>query len=162
MVPLNTVPKVELDRYVGRWYEVARYPNRFERDCARDVTAEYSLQENGKIRVVNSCTKQDGKRKQAKGSAKIVDKASNAKLKVTFFWPFYGDYWIIDLDPEYRWAVIGEPKRQFLWILGRTPTLEASTMQDILSRLASRGYDASRLIYPQHTGSMQQSPSAGE
>jgi apolipoprotein D and lipocalin family protein len=120
-VPLQTVAKVDLSRYVGRWYEIARYPNRFEKNCVADVTADYSLRSDGKITVVNSCLERDGKLNQSKGTAKVVDPATNAKLKVTFFWPFYGDYWIIGLDPEYRFAVVSEPDRRYLWILSRTP-----------------------------------------
>ncbi len=147
---LRTVDRVDLSRYVGRWYEVARYPNRFERDCDRDVTAEYA-QEDGKIQVVNSCTKKNGERKVAKGKAKVAEKQTNAKLRVTFFWPFYGAYWIIDLDPEYRWAVIGEPSRKYLWILSRTPKLDDRTYSEITSRLASRGYDAAKLLRVKQT-----------
>mgnify|MGYP001436808827 CR=1 FL=1 len=106
--PLTTVEKVDLERYAGRWYEIARYPNRFQRDCASDTTADYTLLKNGRVGVVNTCRKKDGKIKQADGKAKVVA-ASNARLKVTFFWPFYGDYWIIGLDRDYRWGVVGEP-----------------------------------------------------
>src|SRR3982751_5765726 len=102
----KTVGHVDLSRYIGKWYEVARYPNRFEKNCISDVTADYSLREAGTIEVLNSCRQADGRVKSSKGSAKVVDKQSNAKLKVTFFWPFYGNYWIIGLDPEYRYAVV--------------------------------------------------------
>ena len=105
--PLETVAHVDLGRYVGKWYEIARYPNRFEKECARDVTAEYAALPNGKISVVNTCLKSDGKAKQSKGSAVVVDKASNSKLSVTFFWPFSGKYWILDLGPQYEYAVVG-------------------------------------------------------
>ncbi len=148
---LNTVPSVDLHRYVGNWYEIARYPNRFEKDCVSDVTARYSLRDDGKIEVVNSCRRADGKIKTAKGSAKIIDPQSNAKLKVTFFWPFYGDYWIVQLDPEYRYAVVSEPKRNYLWILSRTPRLPADTYTQILSRIREQGFDPSRLITPVHS-----------
>ena len=116
-VPLKTVDHVDLNRYLGKWYEIARLPNRFEKKCHRDVTAEYS-RDGQKIIVHNSCIQQDGKPNVAEGRAKVVDATTNAKLKVTFFWPFYGNYWIIGLDSEYRWAVVGEPGRKYMWIPG--------------------------------------------
>jgi apolipoprotein D and lipocalin family protein len=145
---LRTVPSVDLNRYVGKWFEIARYPNRFEKACASDVTAQYTLRPNGKIEVVNSCRKADGKIKTSSGSAKIADTQSNAKLKVTFFWPFYGNYWIIDLDPDYRYAVVSEPGRDYLWILSRTPKLEPAVYDAITNRLRQNGFDPSRLIRP--------------
>src|SRR5512142_3401366 len=96
--PLRSVQSVDLGRYVGTWYEIARYPNRFQRKCDGDTTAKYSLRQDDKVEVVNSCRKADGSFTTTKGSAKVVDKKTNAKLKVTFFWPFAGDYWIIGLD----------------------------------------------------------------
>jgi apolipoprotein D and lipocalin family protein len=121
---LTVVDSVELDRYLGTWYEIASYPAWFQRNCTA-VTASYSLRDDGLIKVVNSCRKGslDGKLKQSTGRAKVVDGETNAKLKVSFFGPFWGDYWIIDLDAEYRWAVVGEPKRKYLWILSRTRSM---------------------------------------
>lgn len=145
--PLPVVDSVDLDRYLGTWYEIARYPAWFQRDCTA-VTAEYSLRDDGKIGVVNSCRKKtlDGKFKQANGRAKIVDKSTNAKLKVSFFGPFWGDYWIIDLDPEYKWAVVGMPNRKYLWILSRSPELSKEIFDGIVSRLPELGYDPSKLL----------------
>ncbi len=143
--PLETVAHVDLGRYVGKWYEIARYPNRFEKECARDVTAEYATLPNGKISVVNTCLKSDGKAKQSKGSAVVVDKASNAKLSVTFFWPFSGKYWILDLGPQYEYAVVGEPSRRYLWILSRSKSMPEEQYREITSRLAAKGYDADKL-----------------
>jgi len=143
---LNTVPRVELTRYVGRWFEIAKYPNHFERECDRDTKAVYARLESGEIVVENSCTQADGKQKVSTGKAKVVDERSNAKLKVTFFWPFYGDYWVIDLDPQYRWAVVGEPRHKYLWILSRMPHMDAAEYAQITSRLAAKGYDASKLV----------------
>jgi apolipoprotein D and lipocalin family protein len=143
---LTTVPRVELTRYVGRWFEIAKYPNRFERECDRDIKATYTRLESGEIEVENVCIQVDGKSKVSKGKAKVVDEQSNAKLKVTFFWPFYGDYWVIDLDPQYRWAVVGEPRHKYLWILSRMPRLDAAEYTQITSRLAAKGYDASKLV----------------
>jgi apolipoprotein D and lipocalin family protein len=144
--PLETVATVELDRYLGRWYEIASYPAWFQRGCTA-TTAEYSRRPDGAIRVVNSCRKGslDGRVKVAEGKATVADPTSNARLKVSFFWPFAGDYWIIDLDPEYRWAVVGEPRRNYLWILSRTPAMDEATYQAIVSRLPDRGYDPGRL-----------------
>jgi len=150
--PLTSVSTVDLKRYIGRWYEIARYPNRFQRDCASDTTAEYELKPNGKVRVVNTCRKSDGAAKKASGTAKVVD-PSNARLKVTFFWPFYGDYWIIGLDPEYRWAVVGEPGRKYLWILSRTPHMSEADYQQAVEQARAAGYDPQRLVKtPQSAG----------
>ncbi len=143
---LTTVPHVDLARYVGRWFEIAKYPARFERDCDRDVTAHYTRLENGEIEVLNECVKEDGKVKASKGKAKVVDQTTNAKLKVTFFWPFFGDYWVIDLDPQYRWVVVGEPHRKYLWILSRVPHMDPATFADIKSRLPQKGYDPNKLV----------------
>jgi apolipoprotein D and lipocalin family protein len=144
--PLRTVPSVDLDRYLGRWYEIASYPAWFQKECTA-TTADYSLRDDGLIKVVNSCRKAslDGKLKQAKGRAKVVDPTSNAKLKVSFFWPFWGDYWIIDLDPDYQWAVVGVPNRKYLWILSRTPTMDEAVYDGIISRLEAQRYDPARL-----------------
>jgi apolipoprotein D and lipocalin family protein len=148
--PLRTVTSVDLDRYLGRWYEIASYPAWFQKNCTA-TTADYSLRDDGLIKVVNSCRKGslEGKLKQANGKAKVVDTPSNAKLKVSFFWPFWGPYWIIDLDPDYRWAVVGVPNRKYLWILSRTPHMDDQVYEDIVSRLRDQGYDPARLIRTQ-------------
>lgn len=143
--PLDSVPKVDLNRYLGRWYEIAKYPNRFERKCESNVTATYGLRPDGKISVVNRCTTREGKISQSSGWAKVVDKQSGSKLKVTFCWPFFGDYWIIDLGPNYEYAVIGEPSRKYLWILSRTPKMDDALYAELTKRVADKGYDASRL-----------------
>ncbi len=144
--PLNVVDSVDLQRYLGKWYEIASYPAWFQKGCTGS-TAEYILMSGGKIRVVNRCRKErlDGPLKESKGKAEVVDAKTNAKLKVWFFWPFKGNYWIIELDDDYRWAVVGEPKRKYLWILSRTATMEDSVYRDILSRLPPKGYDLDRL-----------------
>ncbi|AFL90522.1 bacterial lipocalin [Terriglobus roseus DSM 18391] len=148
--PLKTVDHVDLQRYLGRWYEIARIPNRFEKKCVRDVTAEYAM-DGSDITVRNTCVQADGKPNIAKGKAKVVDKTTSAKLKVTFFWPFYGNYWIIGLDPDYRWAIVGEPGRKYGWILARTPSLPAATLDAIRQQFAASGYRPADLIYPQQT-----------
>jgi apolipoprotein D and lipocalin family protein len=139
---LAVVDSVDLERYLGEWYEIASYPAWFQRGCTA-VTASYSLRDDGLIKVVNSCRKGslDGKLKQSTGRARVVDTETNAKLKVSFFRPFWGNYWIIDLDPDYQWAVVGEPKRKYLWILSRTPTMDEEIYQQILARLPGKGYD---------------------
>jgi len=143
---LRTVPSVDLERYVGTWYEIASYPAWFQKNCTA-VTAEYSLRDDGLMEVVNSCRKKtlDGKLKRSKGRAKIVDSESNAKLKVSFFGPFWGPYWIIDLADDYQWAVVGVPSRKYLWILSRTLQMDEEVYTDILDRLIDQGYDPSRL-----------------
>ena len=143
---LEVVSSVDLSRYVGRWYEIARLPNRFEKKCADSVTATYALRPDGKIDVVNRCRKSSGEYTTAKGKAKIVDKKTNAKLKVTFFWPFYGDYWILDLGSNYEYAVVGDPSREYLWILSRTPRIEAALYQQLLGKMAARGFKTERMI----------------
>jgi apolipoprotein D and lipocalin family protein len=150
--PLDTVKRVDLDRYTGRWYEIARYPHRFEEGCS-SVTADYTLQEDGKIKVLNQCVLKDlgGKVKQAHGRAKIVDSQTNAKLKVSFFWPFYGDYWILHLDQDYQYAIVGAPSRKYLWILARTPRLAPAILQNLLQEAQNLGYDPNRLIMTEHS-----------
>ena len=143
---LQVVDSVDLSRYLGKWYEIASFPAWFQRGCTAS-TAEYALLTDGKIRIINRCHKgrPDGPLKESVGKAEVSDNQTNAKLKVWFFWPFKGNYWIIDLDDDYRWAVVGEPKRKYLWILSRTPTMNQTLYQNILSRLPSKGYDPSKL-----------------
>jgi apolipoprotein D and lipocalin family protein len=145
--PLAVVEMVDLDRYTGRWYEIARYPNWFERGCV-GVTADYTLRDDGRIDVVNTCFESslDGPSREIRGSARVVDSTTNAKLKVTFFRPFEGDYWIIDLDEDYRYAVVGAPSRRFLWILSRTPQMDEETYADIVDALPSFDYDPDQLM----------------
>ena len=145
--PLQTVAQVDLNRYIGTWYEIARYNHRFQEGCVGSM-ATYSLRDDGKINVLNECYEGSfsGKHRSAKGKAWVVDKVSNAKLKVSFFWPFSGDYWIIDLGKDYEYAVIGHPKRKYLWILSRTPQMDENVYQDILNRLKNQDYDVSKLL----------------
>ena len=141
---LVVVPGVELDKYLGKWYEIAHLPARFQKDCT-DTTATYTLSKNGNISVLNECTR-NGKVKQAKGRAKVVDKNTGAKLKVTFFWPFYGDYWIIDLGKDYDYAVVGTPNRKYLWILSRTPKMKEKLFSQLIESAKSKGFDVNKLI----------------
>ena len=151
-LPMNVVPSVDLTRYAGKWYEIARLPNRFQRNCTGDTTATYQLRPDGKISVLNECHKADGRVISAQGTARVASaKGPNTKLKVTFFWPFSGNYWIIDLDPDYKWAVVGEPDRKYLWSLSREPRLSDDLYSRILARASQQGYDVSRLIRTRHS-----------
>ncbi len=144
---LEVVPHVDLNQYLGTWYEIATIPQRFQKGCVA-VTATYTLRPDGDIKVLNKCRKNtlDGPVKTATAKAWVVDKTSNAKLKVRFFWPFTGDYWIIDLDPAYRWAVVGAPNRNYLWILCRSPRMDDRLYEDIVGRAAAKGFDVKRLV----------------
>lgn len=144
---VQTVPHVDLKRYMGTWYEIARYPNNFQKGCVGSK-ATYSLRDDGKVSVLNECYNESfsGKLRSAKGKAWVVDKESNARLKVSFFWFFAGDYWIIDLADDYSYAVIGHPKRKYLWILSRAKEMNESVYNTILSRLKDNQYDTARLI----------------
>jgi apolipoprotein D and lipocalin family protein len=146
--PLQVVPQVNLERYTGTWFEIARFPHRFQEGCVAS-RAIYTLRSDGKIEVLNQCRKgsPDGEVSSARGKAWVVDKVTNAKLKVSFFWPFSGDYWIIDLGENYDYAVVGHPNRKYLWILSRMPQMEESLYQRILERLRDQSYDLSKLIY---------------
>ena len=135
---------VELSRYLGRWYEIARYEQGFQKDC-EGVTADYSLRDDGMIRVVNRCRKPDGRLKDAVGRAKIVDGASNAKLKVSFFGPFYGDYWVLDRADDYSWAIVGEQSGRYLWLLSREATPGEANVQALITRAGALGYDTGML-----------------
>jgi apolipoprotein D and lipocalin family protein len=145
--PLETVAHVDLQRYLGTWYEIANFPQSFQRGCTA-TTATYTLRADGDIDVLNRCRKGalDGKEKSAHGRARVVDGATHAKLKVSFFRPFWGDYWIIDLADDYSYAVVGHPGRDYLWILARTPAMDDATYRGIVSRLESQHYETSRLV----------------
>jgi apolipoprotein D and lipocalin family protein len=146
--PLATVASVDLQRYLGTWYEIARYDHSFERGCT-GVTATYSLNADGTIKVVNRCRKGSlaGPEDVAEGAARVIDAATRAKLGVTFFWPFEGDYWILDLGPSYEWALVGEPSGRYLWILSRTPKIGDDLRASLVSKLKSIGYNTDALIW---------------
>ena len=146
---LEVVPHVELKKYLGKWYEIAHLPARFQEGCT-DTTATYTLSEDGSISVLNEC-RRNGKVKQVKGKAKVVDKNTGAKLKVTFFWPFYGDYWIINLGKDYDYAVVGTPNRKYLWILSRTPQMDDNLFSQLIESVKSKGFDVNNLIKTSHT-----------
>ncbi|HLT31964.1 MAG TPA: lipocalin family protein [Myxococcaceae bacterium] len=142
--PLETVSSVDLERYSGTWYEIAAFPQRFQEGCT-DTTATYEPREDGEIDVTNRCRK-DGELDTTEGRARVVDPETRAKLEVSFFPLIWGEYWIIDLSPDYRWAVVGHPSRDYLWILSRTPTLDEGVLQGIQNRLDEKGYRLERLI----------------
>ena len=145
---------------LGVWYEIARLPNGFQKQCAGDVTATYTLLENGRIKVVNRCRKKNGEIDEAEGEAKLSgDDVPNTKLKVRFapsilsFLPFvWGDYWIIALSPDYSYAVIGEPARKYLWVLSRTPGMDESTLNTLLDQIKAKGYDLTGLVRTNQSG----------
>ena len=157
--PLETVPEVDLSRYIGTWYEIASYPKWFQKGCT-GTTATYSLGGEGEIRVVNRCRKGSlqGKDVSARGRARVTDAGTNARLEVSFFRPFWGDYWIIDLDEDYEYAVVGTPDRDSLWILSRAPIMEESVYAGILDRLRGMGYPLDRLNRTLQPGSADASP----
>ena len=146
--PPKTVDKVDLEKYAGLWYEIARIPNSFQSQCVKGTTAKYTLNEDGEISVVNSCINKDGEVEDADGVARVVDKNSNAKLEVSFVsflgWrPFWGDYWIIGLDENYKWAIVGTPSRKYGWILSRTKKLEPQVLDKIWEIIKEQGYNPS-------------------
>lgn len=148
---VTPVAAVDLERYLGLWYEVAKIPNRFQDDCARGTTAEYTRREDGRIDVRNRCVTADGKVNEAGGVAEVVEGSGNARLRVSFVsflgWrPFWGDYWIVGLDPEYRWAAVGTPSRKYGWILARSPEVDGPTLDTIYAILERNGYARSRFV----------------
>jgi apolipoprotein D and lipocalin family protein len=145
---------VDLARYAGRWYEIARLPNRFQDQCAGDVAATYTLRPDGRVAVVNECRRKDGRTTRAEGMARRADeKGPSSRLKVRFapavlsFLPFvWGDYWILELDQDYRHAVVGDPARKYLWILSRSPEMDTATYESLAAAAGRLGFDARRLV----------------
>lgn len=145
--PLQAVAAVDLDRYAGLWHEQARLPNWFERGCVA-ATAEYGRRPDGLVSVRNVCTKADGEVSDVDGRAKIVDARTNAKLKVSFFGPFFvGDYWVIDLASDYSWVIVGEPRGRYLWVLTRAAAIDAAQKADLIARVAAKGYRTDALVW---------------
>jgi len=147
MIDKTVVKELDIERYLGTWYEISRYDHSFERGLT-GVTATYSFREDGKIKVLNAGFEEtlDGKKSEAIGKAKIPDPNVPSKLKVSFFWIFYGDYFVLELDKNYQWAVIGSSSDKYLWILSRTPQMDESLYVEILNNLIKRGYDIEKLI----------------
>jgi apolipoprotein D and lipocalin family protein len=143
---LITVPYVDVQKYMGTWYEISSFPQRFQKGCTASK-ATYTMREDEDIDVLNECRLNtiDGKLKQARAKAWVINKNTNAKLKVRFFWPFTGKYWIIDLGEKYDYAVVGHPNRKYLWILSRTPKMSDELYNSILTRIQKKGYDLSPL-----------------
>lgn len=154
--PPPVVAAVDIERYLGTWFEIARADHSFEENC-HGVSAYYERREDGMIRVINRCWEGglDGELDIARGRARIADTETNAKLEVSFFGPFFGDYWIVELAEDYSWAVISEPKGRYLWILAREPQMDPDILDARLAYLQELGFDTEGLIYP------DQWPSAG-
>ena len=139
--PLPTVAAVDLARYAGGWYEIALLPNWFQRSCVADTKARYRADGEGGIEVINRCRTADGSIDTAKGHATIVAGSANAKLRVSFFWPFKGDYWVLDLDADYQHVLVGTPSRDYAWVLSRTSQMDETTLQRLLDKAGSLGFD---------------------
>ncbi len=141
---------VDIERYLGRWYELARYEAGFQRGCEA-VTADYSRRDNGEIRVINSCRQDSvtGRERQSEGRARIVDTATGAKLQVSFFGPFWGDYWVLDRAEDYSWAIVGEPSGRYLWLLHRQRTPPPTDVAALVARAGGLGYNLALLRYTQ-------------
>jgi len=152
--PLSVVSAVDFSRYAGKWFEIARLPNRFQKDCAGETTATYTVLDETQLKVVNECRNSIGLIEQAEGSARIADKGGpNTKLKVRFApawlsWlpSVWGDYWIMDLGSDYSYAVIGTPDRKYLWILSRTPRMEESVYEKLKQHAAAAGFNVALLV----------------
>lgn len=143
---LPTVEKVDISKYSGRWYEIARLPNSFEKglEC---VTATYTQKSNGKMEVLNKgYSAEKGSYKTSKGTARVHDGTFPGRLKVTFFWPFSGNYYILSLDEKYQYALVGDPSRKYLWVLARTKTLDTSIYEDLLHHAETYGFNIQEVI----------------
>ena len=149
--PVVSVPSVDLARYAGKWFEIGAFPMFFQRQCVGDSTAHYAVAPDGKVLVTNRCRTESGF-DEATGNAMVVEGSSNSRLKVSFFWPFKADYWVIGLDADYRWAVVGNPNRKYLWVLSRTPQLPQPLLDAALASVREQGYDLGQLRYTDQTG----------
>lgn len=150
--PLTPIATLDVPRYMGTWYEVAKYPAWFQRRCVGSTSAQYSLRQDGRVQVINRCKMANGEWNEALGVARQLGGATSAQLKVRFapdwlsFVPLvWGDYWVIALDPQYQWSIVSEPSRQYLWILSRTPTLPRATYEQLLQQLGSMGFDLQKI-----------------
>ncbi len=157
---VKSVPQFDVVNYMGQWYEIAKYPNRFQANCRRNTTANYKMLPDGGIEVVNRCEREDGKVEETVGRARPGD--APARLEVRFapswlsFVPWvWAPYWVIQLAPDYRYAVVGEPDREYLWILARSPTLSPDDLRDIRAKLTDQGYDTGKLQRTEQTGTPQ-------
>lgn len=158
---VKAVDSLDLAKYLGTWHEIASIPQFFQRKCSRDTRASYSAGEEGLIRIDNTCTRNDGARERASGRARQADAGSTSKLEVTFlealgeyrFW-VAADYWVIALDPNYRWAVVGHPSRRYGWVLARDPLLPPVALAEIIGRIKAQGYDACEFYITPQTGGL--------
>jgi apolipoprotein D and lipocalin family protein len=154
---LTTVPALDVPRYMGRWYEIAKHPNRFQTRCISDTTAEYRLQPDGNLQVINRCRTQDDRLDEAVGAARQIGDRSSSRLEARFapaWLPFipavWGDYWVIDLDADYQLVAVSEPTRKFLWILARSPAVNPAVYEGLLQRLRDQGFDTGKLEPTRH------------
>lgn len=151
--PLASVESLDVQRYMGKWYEISHYPNWFQKKCQGASRAEYALKDNGEVQVVNRCRLENGEMNEAVAVGRQVGGAGSARLKVSFapawlsFIPaVWGDYWVVDLDPEYSLVAVSEPKREYLWVLSRSPRVDAQRYAALLARLEGQGFDVSKLV----------------
>lgn len=156
--PLQPIEQLDLERYLGLWHEVAKYPNRFQKQCVADTTAKYALREDGRVQVVNRCRTGDGSFDTAVGVGRLVGEKGSPKLEVRFApawlsWVplVWGNYWVIDLDADYTLAAVSEPSREYLWILSRTPEVQPERLNALIARLEARGFDVSRIERSTHS-----------
>ena len=150
--PLTTVPALDVPRYMGTWYEIAKFPNWFQRKCVSNTRANYVLQADGKVQVTNRCKRESGEVDEAIGAARQIGAAHSPKLQVRFApaWlslipAVWGDYWVVELDDNYQWVAVSEPGRAYLWILSRSPRMEPATYAALLERLTRKGLDVQKL-----------------
>ena len=150
---LRTIPALDVPRYMGAWFEIAKYPNRFQKKCVQDTRADYKLLANGTVQVTNRCTMDNGEVETVVGAGRQVGDARSPKLEVRFapewlsFIPMvWGNYWVIDLDPEYQLVAVSEPKRDYLWVLARTPTVNPRAYEELIARLEKMGFDSRKIV----------------
>lgn len=157
--PLQTIERLDVGRYLGTWYEIAKYPNRFQRQCVADTQALYRQRDDGQLDVINRCRQANGEMTEAVGHARQIGSADSPRLEVRFapawlsWLPMvWGNYWVIDLDPAYQLVAVSEPKREYLWVLSRTPAVDAAAYQALLGRLQAQGFDLSKLELSAQSG----------
>lgn len=145
--PARDTADLDLQRYLGTWYEVARFDSFFQRGCYA-TKATYSRRDDGELRIVNECHdgSPTGEVKKAEGKAWVEDPKEPGKLQVMFFWPFHGPYWVLEVAPDYSWALIGHPKKKSCWVMSRTPAMDEGLYAQLVKKLEARGYDTSKLI----------------
>lgn len=149
---VKTIASLDVPRYMGTWYEIAKFPNWFQKKCASNTKAVYSVRTDGNLKVLNSCKTADGSASEAEGTARQIGAKDSPKLEVRFapawlsFLPMvWGDYWVIDLDPQYQVAAVSDPRREYLWVLSRTPQLDKKTYDELLQRLQAQQFDVRKL-----------------